>query len=48
VARAVPVQLGVEENNLIQVKGAINPQDRVVVQGNERLRPGMSVLVAEE
>jgi len=41
--RAVPVQLGVVEANLIQVTGDIKPGDSVVVQGNERLRPGMEV-----
>jgi RND family efflux transporter MFP subunit len=47
VVRSVPVELGVEEENMIQIKGGIRPRDRVVVQGNERLRPGMTVVFAE-
>lgn len=38
-ARPVNVELGIELNNLIQVKGDIKPHDLVVVQGNERLIP---------
>jgi HlyD family secretion protein len=41
--RPVPVQLGIAENNMIQVTGALQPGQMVVVQGNERLRPGQDV-----
>jgi len=47
VAREVVVELGIEQNNLIQVKGNIKPHEQVVVQGNERLRGGMTVAIAE-
>ena len=41
----VPVDVGVATRNLIQVKGAIKPAQLVVVEGNERLRPGQEVVV---
>ena len=44
VARPVPVRLGVATGSLIQVSGEIRSGQRVVVQGNERLRPGQAVL----
>ena len=44
-ARLVPVQLGVVEDNLIQVKGELKPGEQVVYQGNERLMPGQAVVV---
>jgi RND family efflux transporter MFP subunit len=43
--RPVPVQLGVAEGNMIQVRGGIQPGQLVVVQGNERLRPGQDVQI---
>jgi RND family efflux transporter MFP subunit len=43
-ARAVPVELGVADGDLIQVKGDVKPGELVVVQGNERLRPGQEVV----
>lgn len=43
--RAVPVQLGVVHEGLIQVKGNLKAGQQVVVQGNERLRDGQAVLV---
>ena len=43
VARPVPVRLGVAIGSLIQVSGEIRAGQRVVVQGNERLRPGQAV-----
>ncbi len=42
---AVPVELGVAQGNLIQVTGAIVAGQFVVVQGNERLRPGQTVSI---
>lgn len=41
----VPVQLGTSQGNLIQVTGNVEPGKMVVVQGNERLRPGQKVLI---
>lgn len=41
--RAVTVELGVAQGDWVQVIGAIEPNDAVVVQGNERLRPGTLV-----
>jgi RND family efflux transporter MFP subunit len=44
--RPVPVDLGVAAPNLIQVKGDIQAGQMVVVEGNERLRPGQAVMVS--
>ncbi len=41
--RPVPVQLGVAEGALIQVTGNVGPNDKVVVIGNERVRPGQPI-----
>jgi RND family efflux transporter MFP subunit len=43
--RPVPVQLGTSMESLIQVKGGLQPGQLVVVQGNERLRPGQDVMI---
>jgi HlyD family secretion protein len=48
VVRPVPVVLGVAEGNLIEVTAELKPDDRVVVLGNERLRPGAPVIVIRE
>jgi RND family efflux transporter MFP subunit len=44
--RLVPVELGVAEGGLIQMKGDLAAGESVVVEGNERLRPGQEVLAA--
>ncbi len=44
-ARLAPVELGVTQGSLIEVKGTVRPGDLVVVRGNERLRPGQPVVV---
>jgi multidrug efflux pump subunit AcrA (membrane-fusion protein) len=44
--RPVPVEMGVAQDGLIQVKGPLKAGEWVVVQGNERLRPGQEVLLA--
>ncbi len=44
-AKPVPVELGVSHGALIQVIGALEVGQLVVVQGNERLRPGQPVIV---
>ncbi len=41
----VPVELGISADGMIQVTGQVKPGDRVVVRGNERLRPGQAVRV---
>ena len=43
--RPVPVQLGVAEGSMIQVTGALQAGQLVVVQGNERLHPGQDVRI---
>jgi HlyD family secretion protein len=45
VAREVPVETGLSEGQLIQVKGAITKGQQVVVRGNERIRDGQPVEV---
>jgi RND family efflux transporter MFP subunit len=45
-ARPVPVELGVADGSMIQVTGGgIHAGQLVVVQGNERLRPGQDVQI---
>ncbi|HUG71108.1 MAG TPA: efflux RND transporter periplasmic adaptor subunit [Pirellulaceae bacterium] len=41
--RSVPVQLGVTDGSLIQVTGNLSPTDKIVVIGNERVRPGQPI-----
>lgn len=43
-ARPVPVQLGIATESWIEVKGDLKPGSKVVVEGNERLRPGGEVI----
>lgn len=45
VAQPVAVELGVAEDSLIQISGAVKAGQQVVVQGNERLMPGAAVRV---
>lgn len=42
-ARVAPVQLGIATENLIQVIGPVKRGETVIVEGNERLRPGLEV-----
>ena len=44
VVRPVPVRLGVAVGKDIQIIGEIQAGQQVVVEGNERLRPGMEVI----
>ena len=44
-ARQIKVAVGIGSENLIEVKGPIQPGDRVVIRGNERLRAGQQVQV---
>jgi len=46
-ARSVPVRFGVAQDDLIEVEGELTAGDRVVVRGNERLRPGEKLLPME-
>jgi RND family efflux transporter MFP subunit len=41
--RPVPVQLGVTDGSLIQVTGNLASTDKIVVIGNERVRPGQPI-----
>ena len=43
VVQPVPVELGEPDDSLIAVSGKISGGQRVVVRGNERLRPGVAV-----
>jgi RND family efflux transporter MFP subunit len=45
--RPVPVELGIADGNLAQVKGGLQVGQQVVVQGNERLFPGQDVVVTQ-
>ncbi|MBC8353506.1 MAG: efflux RND transporter periplasmic adaptor subunit [Planctomycetes bacterium] len=42
--RPVPVQLGITDGSLIQVTGNLASTDKVVVIGNERVRPGQPIV----
>ncbi len=44
--RPVPIAVGVAMPNLIQAKGPLEAGQLVVVEGNERLRPGQSVVIS--
>jgi len=43
----VPVTLGVADDSFIEVRGGLEAGQQVVTKGNERLRPGQAVVVAE-
>jgi len=45
VARRVPVRLGSSVEDLIEVRGPLKRGEKVVVEGNERLHPGMAVKI---
>jgi RND family efflux transporter MFP subunit len=47
VVQPVPVTVTGYYDGNVAVEGAINPGDRVVIRGNERLRPGQPVQVLE-
>jgi RND family efflux transporter MFP subunit len=46
--RPVLVSLGIASGSMVEVIGAVKPGERVVVLGNERLRPGQMVVIASE
>lgn len=43
MAQPVPVETGMAVGNYIEVSGPLQAGDRVVIRGNERLRPGQAV-----
>lgn len=47
VAEAVAVKTGLAHGDMIEIIGDVRPQDLVVTRGNERLRPGMEVMIQE-
>lgn len=48
VVRPVPVTLGVTDGMLIEVSGELSAGTQIVVEGNERLKPGERVRILEE
>lgn len=48
MAQPVPVETGMAAGPYIEVRGPLQPGDRVVIRGNERLRPGQPVDVKGE
>jgi len=48
IVKPVPVELGVASANMLEVKADLKAGDRVVVLGNERLRPGAAVKILRE
>lgn len=47
-AERVVVEVGESQGDLIEVRGALEPGERVIVRGAERLREGQAVAVLEE
>ena len=47
-ARLIPVEIGEAHGPLIEVKGDLKPDLKVVIRGNERLRPGQPVKIIQE
>jgi multidrug efflux pump subunit AcrA (membrane-fusion protein) len=48
VAERLPVLTGASDGIMIEVQGAVQAGDKIVVRGGERLRPGQRVQVLEE
>ena len=46
-AQRIRVTTGIGSGEMIEVRGPIQPGDKVVVRGNERLRPGQEVRLGE-
>ena len=42
-AENIPVQVGIASGDLVEVTGKLDPGDKVVIRGSERLRPGQPV-----
>jgi RND family efflux transporter MFP subunit len=47
MARQVTVTTGIGAGDLIEVSGDVHDGDVVIIRGNERLRPGQSVMIME-
>lgn len=45
--RPVPVTMGASDGRLIEIEGSVKAGEKVVVRGNERLRPGQEVSITE-
>jgi len=41
----IPVEMGIASGDLVEVSGKLNPGDKVVIRGGERLRPGQQVQI---
>jgi RND family efflux transporter MFP subunit len=41
----IPVKVGIASGDLVEVSGKLNPGDKVVTRGGERLRPGQDVKI---
>lgn len=48
VARIVPVEVGEASGSLIEVRGVLLEGEKIVVEGNERVRPGQTLMIAAE
>lgn len=48
IAQPIPVKIGIADGSLIEVTGKLQPGQKVVVQGNERLRPGAAVRIISQ
>ena len=44
-AELIPVQTGISNTKYIQVIGDVSIGDKIVIRGNERLRPGQAVKI---
>ena len=44
-AENIPVKVGIASGDLVEVTGKLNPGDKVVIRGGERLRPGQLVSI---
>jgi len=47
LARQISVTVGLGQGEYIEVRGAVSPGDRVVIRGNERLRPGQAIHIMD-
>ena len=41
----IPVEVGIASGDFVEVSGKLNPGDKVVIRGSERLRPGQDVKI---
>ena len=46
-AQRVNVETGIGNDDLIEIRGALNAGDQVIIRGNERLQPGQTVQISE-